>query len=93
MSYVLDDTDIQEYPFPATEYNALHERAPALQSSRRRHATLLGTLRSMLFPLRRVYSTRAQARRFRTPQEPEMSMDTLARTYPDIYLRITSWAS
>jgi hypothetical protein len=93
MPHVLDDTDIQEHASPATEYNALHERAPALQSSRRGHATLLATLRSMLLPLRPVPSTRAQARLFRTPQEPEMSMDTLARTYPDIYLRITSWAS
>ena len=93
MPYVLDDTDIQEHSFPATEYNALDERTPALQSSRRGHATLLAALRSMLLPLRRVHSTQAQARLLRIPLKPEMSMDTLARKYPDIYLRITSWAS
>ena len=93
MPHVLDDTDIQEYSPPVSEYDALHGRSRALQSSRRGHVTLLAALRSMLMPLGRLYPTRTQARLFRTPQEPEMSMDTLARKYPDIYLRITSWSS
>jgi hypothetical protein len=91
MPHVLDDTDIQEYSSSAATYDAPHERAWALPSSRR--VTLLTALRRLLTPRRRLHPAQAQARFLRTPQEPEMSMDTLARKYPDIYLRITSWAS
>jgi hypothetical protein len=90
MPHVLDDTDIQEYSSPAAAYEALHERAWAPPSSR--HVTLLTALRRLLMPRRRLHPAQAQARFLQTPQEPEMSMDTLARKYPDIYLRITSWA-
>jgi hypothetical protein len=86
---MLDDTDIQEYSSPAAAYDALHERAWALPSSR--PVTLLTALRRLLMP-RRLHPAQAQARCLRTPQEPAMSMDMLARKYPDIYLRITSWS-
>jgi hypothetical protein len=92
MPHVLDDTDVQEYSSPASEYDALYERSRVLPASRRGHFTLWASLRSLFIPLRRLRPTRAQARPVRTPQEPEMSMDTLARKYPDIYLRITSWS-
>jgi hypothetical protein len=93
MPHVLDDTDIQEYSSPASEYYDLHERARALQSFRQGCVTLLASLRSMRMSLRRWHPIRGQARLCRTPQEPETSMDALARKYPDIYLRITSWSS
>jgi hypothetical protein len=92
MPHVLDDTDIQEYSSPAAEYDALHEQVRALPSSRPGHVTLLTALRRLLMPRRHLHPAQAQARFLRTPQEPEMSMDTLARKYPDIYLRITSWS-
>jgi hypothetical protein len=63
------------------------------RASGRGHRTLFAMLRSILLPLRRVHHTRVQRRCFRTPQGLEMSMDTLAWQYPDIYLRITSWSS
>ena len=85
MPHVIDDTDVQEYSSPAAEYDALSERSRVLPASRRGHGTLLAALRRMFIPLRRW-------RPIRTPQEPEVSMDTLARKYPDIYLRITSWS-
>jgi hypothetical protein len=93
MPHVLDDTDIQEYSSPASEYYDLHERARALQSFRRGCVALLASLRSMRLSLRRSHSTPAQAHLCRTPQEPETSMDALARKYPDIYMRLTTWAS
>ena len=93
MPHVLDDTDIQEYSSSVSEYDARHGRSRARRFSRRGPVTLLTSLRNMLMPLWGVHPTRAQACLFRTPQEPEMSMDTLARKYPDIYLQITSWSS
>ena len=84
MPHVIDDTDIQEYSSPASEYDALYERSCVVPAPRRGHGTLLALLRRMLIPLRRLRPTRVQACPFRTPQEPEMSMDTLARKYPDI---------
>jgi hypothetical protein len=93
MPHVLDDTDILEHSSPAAEYDDLHERSRALQASRRGHVSLLAVLRSLRMPLRHWHSSQTQAHRVLTPQEPEMSMDTLARQYPDIYLRITSWVS
>jgi hypothetical protein len=92
MPHVLDDTDIQEYSSSAAAHEALHERAWALPSSRHGHVTLLTALRRLLRPRRRLHPAQVQARFLRTPQEPEMSMDTLAWKYPDIYLRITSWS-
>ena len=92
MPHVIDDTDVQEYSSPAAEYDALYDRSRVLPASRRGHGTLLATLRRMLIPLLRLHPTRAQACSIRTPQEQQMSMDTLARKYPDIYLRITSWS-
>ena len=90
MPHVLDDTDIQEYSSPTAEHDAFRERAWALPSFR--HVTLLTALCRLLMPRRRLHPAQAQARFLRTAQEPEMSMDTLARKYPDIYLRITSWS-
>ena len=92
MLHVIDDTDVQEYSSPASEYDALYERSRVLPASRRGHGTLLALLRRMLVPLQRLRPARAQACPIRTSQAPEMSMDTLARKYPDIYLRITSWS-
>ena len=90
MPHVIDDTDIQEYSSPAAEDDALYERSRVVPS-RRGPGTLLAMLRSMFMPLRRLRPTQAQVCPLR-PQGLEMSMDTLARKYPDVYLRITSWA-
>jgi hypothetical protein len=93
MPHVLDDTEIQEYSSPTAEYDALHERVRALPSSRPGHVTLFTSLRRLLMSRWHVHPTQAQAHFLTPPQEPETSMDTLARKYPDIYLRITSWSS
>jgi hypothetical protein len=85
MPHVIDDTNGQEYSCPTSEYEALSEWSRVLPASRRGPGTLLAALRRMLFRLRRL-------RPIRTPQEPEMSIDTLARKYPDIYRWITSWS-
>jgi len=92
MPHVLDDTDVQDYSRPASEYEALYEQSHVLPTSRRGHGTLVAVLRRMVMPLRRLRPTRVGVCPILTAQEPEMSMDTLARKYPDIYLRITSWS-
>jgi hypothetical protein len=92
MLHVIDDTDVQEYSRPASAYEALYAQSRVLPTSRRGHGTLVSTLRRMVLPLRRLRPTRVRVCPILTVQEPEMSMDTLARKYPDIYLRITSWS-
>jgi hypothetical protein len=83
MPSVIDDTDILEHTTSATEYDEIQARP--LPLSRRGRAHLYA-------PLRRLHLHWKQTRPLQRPPQPVMSMDTLARTYPDIYLRLTSWA-
>ena len=93
MPAVIENTDIQKYTCPASTRDDLCQPSRVLPLSWRWHFPLLAPLRSVLLPLLRLHPTREQARPLRRPKEPEMSMDTLARQYPDIYLQITSWSS
>ena len=81
MPPVLDDTDILEYPSPASQGDESHEL------SRRERSRLLAFLRRLFTPVPRLRACRQEycatgAPRFETP------LDFLAREYPDIHLRV-----
>ena len=58
MPHVIDDTDVQEYSSPPSEYDALYERSRVVPASRRGHFALWAVLHRMLIPLLRLRPTR-----------------------------------
>ena len=92
MPHVTDDTDIlEQISHPAT-YDNTHEFVRVLPSYRRRRSPLFLALYGWLMPRLRLPAQRAQIGTRLQPQMPEVSIDLLARKYPDIYRRITSWS-
>jgi hypothetical protein len=63
-----------------------------LPSSRRGRATLSTALRGLILPLLRLHTPREQDCTPRILPEAAMSIDFMARQYPDLYRRITSWS-
>ena len=92
MLQVTDATDVLEPTTPADKCYATHVRARALPASRRGRLPLFPALRSWLMPLLRLHTHREQTYSRQMPQKPTMSIDLLARKYPDLYRRITSWS-
>jgi hypothetical protein len=83
MSPMIDDTDILEYPSPASQGDECHE------SSRRERSPVLAWFGRLFTPVPRLQPRRQEhcvpgASRFETP------LDILAREYPDIHLRVMS---
>jgi hypothetical protein len=92
MPHVLDDHDVLEHPSYASESDDTHLLLLTCPASRRERSTLLMSLRGWILALRRRHTSWEQTCSQQIPQEPALSIDLLARTYPDIYRRITSWS-
>ena len=92
MPPVTDNTDILELPSHSAEDEVIYHRAPAIPFSRSGRPALFPALRGWRMLRLRLHSHAPQTCTRRRPQEPAMSIDLLARQYPDIYRRITSWS-
>jgi hypothetical protein len=92
MPSVTDNTDILEPTSHSAECDYTRERTQALPASWRGRPSLLLALRGWFIPLLRLHMHQEQTCARRMPQQPTMSIDLLARKYPAIYRRITSWS-
>lgn len=92
MLSVTTDTETMEDTSTASKYNDIPSLPRVLPSSRRGHAHLYTALRGLIIALLRLHTCREQACTNRVPQEPAISIDLMARQYPDLYRRITSWS-
>jgi len=92
MPHVIDAPDVLEHPSYASESDDIHVLPLPLPASWRERSTLLMSLRGWILALRRRHTSWEQTCSQQIPQEPALSIELLARTYPDIYRRITSWS-
>jgi hypothetical protein len=92
MPQVTDTTDILEATSPADESDYTCEHTRGFLSSRHGRPTLLPILRGRLTSLLRLHTHREQTYSRQMPQPATMSIDLLARKYPNLHRRITSWS-
>jgi hypothetical protein len=91
MPSAIDDTDTLEHTI-STYDNHAARTLPLLQpSSRRARPAFLAFFRSCGTALRSLRRSRLSHCVSRTSQ-PELPMDMVARNYPNVYLRLTSWS-
>jgi hypothetical protein len=91
MPHVIDDTDILEHISSSPDSYDIHALPLVLPATRRGRGKLLAVLRGLFTSLRRRRIYREQTPTPGTDQY-ELSMDMLARKYPNIYLQLTSWS-
>jgi hypothetical protein len=86
------DSDILEDASCATACDPVQALPRVLPTPRRGQSLRFASLHSLGLLLRKLYPHREQAHVLQGSQEPVMAMNVLARRYPDIYLRATSWS-